>query len=124
MRRLLAAVAAVLAGAGVLLAWPVTSSYVGLNSPDPTAHAQTLARPFSVFGWTWNDSRAIDFYEIWLIHDANGNGVVDQAEYDGRVVIHRQPDFNVPNRENQRLTRRGAINAGNTTNGEKYFLFL
>ncbi len=125
MRRALVMTGLMLAsGVGLLLAWPVTGSYVGLNFPDPMAHTQTVARPFSVFGWVWNESRAIDYYEIWLIHDANENEVVDQAEYDARVVVHRQPDFNVPNRTNQRLTRRGVINAENTTDGEKYFLFL
>ena len=124
MRRALAVLGWLAAGAGLLMAWPVTDTYVGLNFPDPTEHVQTLARPITVTGWCWNESTAIDYYEIWLVHDADGDGVVDQGEYDTLVVVRRQEDFNLPDRTSQRLTPRYAINAENTTDSEKYFVFV
>jgi hypothetical protein len=125
MRRLLILTAAALAMvAGMLFAWPVGYTYVGINTPSPTAHGATVARPFSVFGWCWNATRAIDYYEIWLIEDTNTDSAISQAEYDARVVVRRQEDFNVPDKTDQRLTSRYEVSAEELTPGNQYFLFI
>ncbi len=125
MRRLLIGAYVLMALAGVVAAWPVTDTEIGLNFPDALATDTPVLRvPFSVFGWCWNESKAVDYYEVWLIHDEDGDGVVSDTDLAGRVVVRYQEDFNLPERYNQRLTPRHAVNTDNTTPGEKYFMFI
>ena len=123
MRRILLVSLAVVVFASLLFAWGPPDPQAGLNFPDPLTHVQTVARPFSVFGWVWDEAAAIDYYEIWLIHDENADAVISDTEFAAREVIRRQEDFNLANRTNQRLTTRYEVN-NQVTGAEKYFLFL
>ncbi len=113
---------ALMARAVIVYAWAGTDIQAELTFPDFSVASQNVALPFTVTGKFYNPSLPNDFYEMWLIEDANDNTIIDAAEYAARIVFWHQEDYNVDG-TGKRLTPR---NYGSVMflEGSSYFMII
>ena len=81
--------------------------------------------PFTVRGLCWNsEGGGIDCYNLVLIEDTDGDGVISADEFANKKIIHRQKNPCRFDRENSPLTFRYKMSSELLEQNKKYFLFV
>lgn len=123
MRKLLTALSILLLTAGIVFAWTGSDPIVEITYPDAVADNSSVAIPFTPRGRCYNSINEMDYYELYLVEDTDTDTIIDQAEYDAKVKVIKQEDYNF-NYSNANLTPRYKIDSSYCTDGNKYFLVL
>ena len=103
----------------MLYAWTGVSGFAGINTP---ADNSTVSKYTGVFGWCYETSSDIDYYIIYATKNRLKDGTMSDTDYQNRVQLMKQEDFNRINKFNQRLTPNSAFK--DFASGDSVFVWI
>lgn len=104
-------------------AWIGSDIQTSISFPQDDS---TVTVPFTIRGGCWNTEQGVDYYEIWLLKDHDGDGEVSEEDFNNRQAVIRFSGMNIPDRTDIMLTPRYWMRTDrfNFEQDEKYFLFI
>lgn len=106
-------------GIKLALSWTGISGFAGINTP---ADNSTVSKYTSVFGWCYETLSDIDYYAVYAAKNTLKDGTLSDTDYQCRIRLIKQEDFNRIEKFNQRLTPRGILK--DYTSGDSVVIWI
>ena len=126
MKKLLLILAGILLTASFAISWTGSDqcawiSRLGTGETSYTLDGETVTVPFTVFGRSRNLTQGVDYTELYLVEDTDGDTVFDQSELDNKQLLIKREDLNI-DIDNIQLTPRYFVDSSWVTEGSRYFI--